>query len=646
MKKFIENHAITLVAVLLLVKLVIGLFLSATDSAIVDEIAHIPAGYSYVEYSDYRLNPEHPPLLKDLAGIALQFIDATFPQDHISWTEDVNGQWESGWHFLYHYGNNADLIVFAARLPLLLLSIGFGFLIFFLTRKFFGSFPAVLATFFYALSPNFLAHSHFVTTDMGIAFAVFLSLSTFAIFVKNPSKKTLALATFGLFVAHITKFSSVLLVPFYFLGLVFVIIATTRAPKIFAFEKQIKGVRTKAFTSYALSYILLVTVSLLAVWGFYAFHTANFPPDKQIELTEVSLGWQQYEPEQTTVMSQAELIKLAISGSTRKDAVREELVRMTGSRILQPLAQYFLGVAMVFTRVSGGNTTFFLGEVNNQSFKWYFPVSYLLKTPLSLLMLLMLAIVLSANALLKRKIKTWWATFKKFLIKRPEVVIFFMFTLYYTGISISGNLNLGIRHLFPVLPLIYILVAYKTDSFFDSFKTNTGHKIAVGVFGVLVFWFAASSLSIFPNYLSYFNEIIGGGRNGYKYFTDSNIDWGQDLKRLAVWTDNHPEVDRLRLDYFGGGEPRYLFCTRKQDNNGSLIRSSNGYNCENSRYIEWHSNYGQIDDGWVAVSVTFLQNAKFYAERFGEQDYEWLLTRQPYAKIGNSIFVYKVEPGQ
>ena len=54
-------------------------YAAATDSAIFDESAHIPAGYSYVRYLDYRLNPEHPPLLKALAAFPLLFMNLNFP---------------------------------------------------------------------------------------------------------------------------------------------------------------------------------------------------------------------------------------------------------------------------------------------------------------------------------------------------------------------------------------------------------------------------------------------------------------------------------------------------------------------------------------------------------------------------------------
>ena len=51
----------------------------------------------------------------------------------------------------------------------------------------------------------------------------------------------------------------------------------------------------------------------------------------------------------------------------------------------------------------------------------------------------------------------------------------------------------------------------------------------------LALWYAAGTLRDHPHHLAYFNEIAGGPANGYRHLVDSNLDWGQDLKRLAAW---------------------------------------------------------------------------------------------------------------
>ncbi|KKW28347.1 MAG: Glycosyl transferase family 39, partial [Parcubacteria group bacterium GW2011_GWA2_52_8] len=112
MTKFFAAHHTALVVLMLGLMLALGITSMAGDSGIVDEVAHIPAGYSYLRYGDFRLNPEHPPLLKDLAAFPLLFLDLKFPDNIPAWTTEPNGQWETGWHFIYHVGNDADLILF------------------------------------------------------------------------------------------------------------------------------------------------------------------------------------------------------------------------------------------------------------------------------------------------------------------------------------------------------------------------------------------------------------------------------------------------------------------------------------------------------------------------------------------------------
>src|SRR3990167_9913178 len=93
MTKSLQN---TIAVFILLVMFFLMASSAWNDSAIMDELAHIPAGYSYVRFGDMRLNPEHPPLIKDLAGLPLLALDLRFPPDHRAWKDEVNGQWEMG----------------------------------------------------------------------------------------------------------------------------------------------------------------------------------------------------------------------------------------------------------------------------------------------------------------------------------------------------------------------------------------------------------------------------------------------------------------------------------------------------------------------------------------------------------------------
>ena len=94
----LTNRVTNIIAFLLLIFMfVLAVFSMKDDSVTMDEVAHLPAGYSYLTQKDMRVNPEHPPLMKDLAAIPLLFIkNINFPSEIGAWKEDVNGQWAFG----------------------------------------------------------------------------------------------------------------------------------------------------------------------------------------------------------------------------------------------------------------------------------------------------------------------------------------------------------------------------------------------------------------------------------------------------------------------------------------------------------------------------------------------------------------------
>jgi hypothetical protein len=81
-------------------------------------------------------------------------------------------------------------------------------------------------------------------------------------------------------------------------------------------------------------------------------------------------------------------------------------------------------------------------------------------------------------------------------------------------------------------------------------------KLGVGVVGVLALWYLGAPITSHPHYLAYFNEIVGGPKNGYRYLVDSNLDWGQDLGNLKAYMTKGG-VDRIGLGYFGSADANY-----------------------------------------------------------------------------------------
>jgi hypothetical protein len=178
-----------------------------------------------------------------------------------------------------------------------------------------------------------------------------------------------------------------------------------------------------------------------------------------------------------------------------------------------------------------------------------------------------------------------------------------------------GRLNLGYRHLLPVLPFLYVGIGRLADV-----ARGRWSKWALGG---LAFWLALESLVMFPHYLAYFNLAAGGPRSGYHYLVDSNLDWGQELISLAEYQDAH-QLGPVYLSYFGSAEPADYGVE---------------YYCLPSLGLLDCSEASLPVEGWVAVSATCLQG-QCTPER--PHFYAPLHAHEPEAVLGHAMFLYRL----
>lgn len=590
---FIKKHWVT-ISVTLILAVMAGLmfFSSKGDSNIVDEVAHIPSGFSYITRGDYRLNPEHPPLIKDLAAVPLVMIGAKFP--YVYWEANnpvVNNQWETGWRFLYQMGNNPDQMNILARIPVMLLSLLFGYLVFLWSKKLYGNKAGVLALTLYAFNTAVIAHSRFVTTDLGVSLMFFINMFALYYYIQKPSLKRLIGTglTFGLVL--ITKFSAAVCIPTYFLVLMMLFLkpGTVKPQK---FLEEVNGPnRWKRLWAGVVSFVVIGAVGVVAMWIFYFPHTMNMPPQVQVDLINESL------PEGGIFAS--------------------SLTKMSGNIVTRPIGQYLLGFFMVTSHVEGGHDAFFLGMVSNQGWWYYYPVVLALKTQIGLFVLL----VLMAVYWKRTNHKDWFTEWYFWTL--PVALMY---------LGMTGKLNLGVRYMLPIYAFAFVYVS-KVANVFDwdtvralwNKKVNPSGKsslLATVLIGLATLWYVLAGILIYPHYLSYYNEFVGGYKNGYKYLTDSNTDWGQDVKRLSEWVDKEG-IKVIFVDVFPGSMPAKYYLGNKM--------------------IEWHVQNGiPPKDSYFAVSATFYQNSRLKKDKNGGMDYAWLDDMTPVANIGGSILIYKM----
>lgn len=621
--EYIKKRAVFVVVAILVIHFVLSLVVARQESMTFDEKAHIPAAYSYVRYGDMRLNPEHPPLLKDLSGLFLLPLEPEFPLASPEWQEGYNEQWLVGDMFVNCSRpdmacNDADTILLFSRLPITILSVVLGLTIFLWTRKLGGALAGVFATTLYAFDPNIIAHNHYVTTDLGSAAFFFFAFYFFIEFLKTPSRKNILLAGLFLGLVELTKFSAVLLFPIF--GLFVFLFALARG------ASTDRTLTMRDFLSplwnYAWKFLVVVTLSFVVIWIGYALNTLGMPAEKVVAHADLFLS-QPNAPAQMTY---------------------DLIVSMTASPLLLPLAEYFVGIAKVFSRVAAGNVHYYFGTVSTNASPSYFPVVFLLKETLPFLFLLLLTTLYGLYRIGRQYAREQTLGLVRFLSHSFQnkitqyLAVFFI--LFYSYVSITGNLTIGFRHLFPILPFLYMLVG-KTLA--DIYKRHEHEPATYKLIGFLITLIMGAVVAVpvlsYPSYLSYFNAIGGGHEKGYLYVTDSNYDWGQDLKHLRKFVENvnrcrtvkhipsecaeiagYPAIDKIRVDYFGGSYPGYYL---------------------GDAYTSWWSGR-EPEAGWYAISTFFYQESLYKERAPGERSYEWLKNKTPLARAGDSFLIYYI----
>ena len=625
-----------------------SLMLSAarTDSAIDDELAHIPAGYGYVHELSYDLNPEHPPLVKALAMLPVLFLNPTFPTKSAAWTTEINGEWDMGTQFLYESGNNANQIIQTARIFPILITILLTLFTYLLAQGLMGSWWALLPATLVAFSPTVLGQGHYVTTDVGAGFGIIFATYYFLKFVEAPSRKHLWYAGLSFGVAMVTKFSTPLLIP------LFIFLAFMLWLRNVAVDWRVTARRFKTFSVRGLRWawrlaLIFAIGYIVIVYPLYFLFTIHYPIAKQVSDTTEILGSFANGP---TPAGQACQAMRCLANMD---------IWASGNPVLRPYAEYLLGLLMSLQRVEGGNTIYFLGQIRGSGGWLYFPVLFLLKETIPTLIIVFGALFLALWWMVRRDRRSGRGRMQRILdylgVNFAEFSLA-SFVVLYWGYSMHAPLNIGIRHIIPTLPFIYILSAGVWKKWVTNLKMPAGgfslgamaavtrSFFAAGVkylvLVLLVLWLILETLFAAPYFLSYFNEFGGGTWNGYHYVTDSNYDWGQDLLRLQTWVNANPQVNEIAVDYFGGGDPHYYLGNKE---------------------VDWSSSQGNpanVGIHWLAVSVNQLEGAIQPVgpgqTRNASDTYAWLVALRPPGKgmgdvpppdyrVGTSIFIYHLQ---
>ena len=432
-----------------------------------DEPVYVGTAVSYLQEHVLRYNPEHPPLVKLLIGIGLRFagvhpIDPGFG----------GNEWELGRYVLYAAGNDPDRLMFFARLPVILLTLLFGLVVFLFARDLAGLPGGLVALTLFTFSPDVLAHGSLATLDLSVA--GFLLTTMWLLWrARFRPEVYLPLAGLALGAALASKMNALAAVP-----LVLLLAALAIWPRRF--------------------WTVLVAVSGVAVIA-------------------VAVVWVCY---------------LAVDPRLRW-AAPPNLPHIAGLRgaVIDALPfppAYRDGLRVQFGFEDDTFDGFLFGHVYTGSRWYYLPAALLVKMPLG-----MIALWLAGAAVILRRLRAA----ALYVLALPVVMLL---------ANLGGARDFGVRYVI-VWPVVLAVAA-------GTVVLVRWRWAAVATAGLMLF-VVISSARTFPYYLTYSNEAFGGPSRTYLRLHDSNVDWGQDLGRLADRLREKYPGQRVWLDYKGNGEP-------------------------------------------------------------------------------------------
>ncbi len=572
--------------------LILFLFLSFTSmrqkNATFDEGTHISAAYTYVAYGDFRLNPEHPPLSKLLAGWAQRVLSPKVELTDAAW--ERADQWEFGAKYLYAW-NDADRLIFAARTPGVILAALFGLLLYFAARGLYGWKAGCLALALWVFSPDVLAHAQLVTTDLPVAGVLFFAVWRYFQALRKLTMVNVLWLGLAVGLCLVAKFSGVLIFPMLMLVGASFVFSDSHSLLLLKGKEvahMLSGRKDKALAAFGLI-VAAGLMSLVVIWASYGFHSRLSPSDA----ISNRIDWQHY---------------------WAKETLTTGLLKVSHSLHLVPEA-YTYGF-LVMLASAEKRPSFLMGEYSATGWWYYFLITFFVKTPIPLILLIGLGFAL---------LQKYGAGLA------AEAMLLLPAGLYWL-VALTASINIGHRHLLPIYPFLIVFAAKIARDF--SWPKPSGRTIFCGL---LVAWNLVATLLIYPHFLSYFNEMAGGPKRGYELLTDSNIDWGQDLKALAAYRQSHPEGE-LYLSYFGTASPQYYGLKAEMLPGFTMPLS---LQAREGKFIP----FNQIPSGaMVAISVTNLTGPYIYTARVpGTEEFLRRLQKlEPIARIGYSINLYRL----
>ncbi|MFB3778598.1 MAG: ArnT family glycosyltransferase [Bryobacteraceae bacterium] len=419
--------------------------------------------------------------------------------------------------------------------------------VFFWCRRLTGAWPALAAVLLFTNLPPVLAHAGLATVDMGLTATFVWAVYTFTLWLERPSLRTGLVFALALAAMVLSKFSCFLFFPAAVAAILIAAMGGRPRPAL-------------ALSRRAAQLAAVALLSSLVIWAGYRF----------------SIG----------TLANAKSMRAFLN----KPHGRWDRWAHLAANTPLPADKLFWGIGSVGVHAQEGHKSYFLGEVRSTGVWYFFPVLLAVKTPLGFLALALVGVLLSVRGYLRRR--DW-------RLLAPAAAAAAMLLA-----SLPATINIGLRHILPIYPLLSIVAAVAVAALWNSRRLR-GASVAVAA--ALMAQVVVSAAIIHPDYLAYYNQLAGSRPE--LIHTDSDLDWGQDLFRLRDRA-RELKIPALSVLYYGDADLTM-------------------HGLPGLRILH----PGETATGWVAVSLNELM---VYRGSFG-----WL-DGLPYQMVGRSIRLYWV----
>lgn len=544
-----------------------------------DEPTRLLGGYLYWMNLPDAAPQDQPPLLGIVTGWAPRLLDIPLYRDHEIWKTAWKDHVSS---FILDQlpGDVIGRLMFLARLGVVMFPLLTALLLWRWSGRLFGPGTALLVLLLFLLLPSARGHGALITSDMAASFTYLLSAFLAWRYWGEPAWRRAAWLGLGAGLAAVAKLSLLIVPP-----LAALVILCRRA-RVSSDGPAHDPAKTPRLSSPAAALrtaghlALSVALAYLVILAAYKFDTRRYTGQDLAFLQSQEL----FHPWLLQAIRVFEIIPLPADLQ----------------RGLQLMGGYY----------KTGAGIYFFGDVYQFGHWAYFPACLALKTPIGFQILALGGLAVLAAGLLRKRIPA-----DRLFLIAP--------CLIYLGFAMHSSIQLGIRLILPSVVFLVLIAGYAIQALLRS---RWGQAVLTAVFAFI----AVSTGRVFPHDISYFNEWAGGPEHGWRYLSDSNIDWGHNLPDLAAYMKRQG-IERIRAFHFGFDKPHRYFRGDEWERMPS----------------PWtpHLIEGRVfrpGPGLYAVHVSLL-GGQYYPLPY--RDYlQAFRDREPDARPGYGIFVYRIPP--